>query len=173
MVLYCKDPWILGPKVYSSFWRQEEIIFFFNLSSNRRVIYQVDWRGEVKYQCLLGLPHWLSNKESTCNARDLQEMWVRSLGWEDPLERKWQPTPVFLPGKSHGQRSLAGYSPWGHKGLDTTVRLSSQSLSQPTTYNLHGKRSLLQISYVLSISYLQHPVLTSAVAQPLHASFLT
>ena len=32
----------------------------------------------------------------------------------------WQPTPVFLPGESHGQRSLAGYSPWGHKELDVT-----------------------------------------------------
>ena len=37
--------------------------------------------------------------------------------------RKWQPTAVFLPGKSHGQRSLAGYSPRGHKELDTTGRL--------------------------------------------------
>ena len=37
-----------------------------------------------------------------------------------PLQRKWQPTPEFLPGESHGQRSLAGYSPWGHKELDTT-----------------------------------------------------
>ena len=37
--------------------------------------------------------------------------------------RKWQPTPVFLPGKSHGWRSLVGYSPWGHKGSDTTDRL--------------------------------------------------
>ena len=35
-------------------------------------------------------------------------------------ERKWQPTPVFLPGKLHGQRSLVGYSPWGRKGSDTT-----------------------------------------------------
>ena len=34
--------------------------------------------------------------------------------------RNWQPTPVFLPGKFHGHRSLAGYSPWGHKDLDTT-----------------------------------------------------
>ena len=34
--------------------------------------------------------------------------------------RKWQPTPVFLPGESHGQRSLSGYSPWGHKELDAT-----------------------------------------------------
>ena len=39
------------------------------------------------------------------------ETWVQSLGWEDPWKRKWQPTPVFLPGESHGQRSLVGYSP--------------------------------------------------------------
>ena len=40
-----------------------------------------------------------------------------------PWRREWQPTPVFLPGKSHGQRSLAGYNPWGHKESDTTERL--------------------------------------------------
>ena len=44
---------------------------------------------------------------------------VRALGWEDPL--KWQPITVFLPGKFHGQRSLAGYSPWGRKELDMTL----------------------------------------------------
>ena len=43
-----------------------------------------------------------------------------SLDQEDPLRRKWQLTPVFLPGKSHGQRSLVGYSPWGHKDSDMT-----------------------------------------------------
>ena len=47
-------------------------------------------------------------------------MQVRSLGLEDFLRKKWQPTPVFLPGESHGQRSLVGYSPWGCKKLDTT-----------------------------------------------------
>ena len=41
--------------------------------------------------------------------------------------RKWQPTPVFLPGESRGQKSLAGYSPWGHNELDTTEQLSKQS----------------------------------------------
>ena len=40
------------------------------------------------------------------------------LVWEDPRRRKWQPTPLFLPGKSHGQRSLMGNSPWGHKEWD-------------------------------------------------------
>ena len=49
-----------------------------------------------------------------------QEMQVRSLCWEDPWRREWQPTPVLLPGKSHVQRRLAGHSPWGHKDLDMT-----------------------------------------------------
>ena len=43
------------------------------------------------------------------------ETWVHSLGWEDLLEKGLQPTPVFLPGESPGQRSLEGYSPWGRK----------------------------------------------------------
>ena len=46
-------------------------------------------------------------------------MWVQSLDWEDPLRREWLPTAVFLSGEFHGQRSLAGYSPWGGKELDT------------------------------------------------------
>ena len=44
-----------------------------------------------------------------------------------PGERNGQLTPVFLPGKSHGQRSLVGYSPWDHKESDTTVWLSTQA----------------------------------------------
>ena len=38
----------------------------------------------------------------------------------NPWGKKWQPTPLFLPGKSHGQRSLAGYTSWGHKVSDMT-----------------------------------------------------
>ena len=50
----------------------------------------------------------------------MQETWVWSLGWEDPLETGMATTPVFLPGESHGQRSLEGYSPPGCEELDTT-----------------------------------------------------
>ena len=54
--------------------------------------------------------------QSVKNLPAMQETWVQSLGWEDiPWKREWQLTTVFLPGESHGQRSLAGYSPWGHK----------------------------------------------------------
>ena len=56
-------------------------------------------------------------KASAYNAGDLA--WIPWLG-RSPGERKWQPTPVSLPGKSHGWRSLAGYSPWGRKESDMT-----------------------------------------------------
>ena len=58
------------------------------------------------------------------NLPAVQKNWVRSLGREDALEEGMQPTPVFLPGESHGQRSLVGYSPGGHKESDTAERLT-------------------------------------------------
>ena len=51
---------------------------------------------------------------------EMQETLVSSLGQKDLLEEEMQPTPVFLPGESHGQRSPVSYSPWDHKKLDTT-----------------------------------------------------
>ena len=53
-------------------------------------------------------------KNPPANARDI-ETWVQSLVGKIPWRRTWQPTPVFLPGGSHGQKSLASYSPQGHK----------------------------------------------------------
>ena len=54
------------------------------------------------------LPGWLSGKESACQCRSHRRLfpWVGKIPWT----RRWQPTPVFLPGGSHGQRSLVGYS---------------------------------------------------------------
>ena len=60
---------------------------------------------------------WLSGKELVCQCRRHKrhrfDPWVGKIPWK----RKWQPIPVFLPGKFHGQRNLAGYSSWGHKRL--------------------------------------------------------
>ena len=53
----------------------------------------------------------------------MQETWVQSLGWEDPLEKKMATHSSILSGESHGQRSLVGYSPRGCKESDTTERL--------------------------------------------------
>ena len=57
------------------------------------------------------------------NLPAMQKTQVWSLGREGPWRRKWQSTPVLLPGKSYGQRSLVGYSSWGRKESDTTERL--------------------------------------------------
>ena len=71
-----------------------------------------------------GLPRWLSGKEPTWQCRRHKrrdfDPWVRKMPWR----REWQPTPVFLPGESHGRRSLESYSPWGRKESDTTEQLT-------------------------------------------------
>ena len=54
------------------------------------------------------------------NLPAMQETQVQSLGWEDPLEEGMQPSLGFLPGEFHGQRCLAGYSPWSCKESDKT-----------------------------------------------------
>ena len=72
--------------------------------------------------------YWLSGKESEwqCGGYGFNPR-VRKITWR----RKLQPTPVFLPGKSHGQRRLAGYIPWGRKELEMTEGLSSQDSTDP------------------------------------------
>ena len=69
-----------------------------------------------------GFPGGSDGKASACNAWDPDS--IPGLG-RSPCRRKWQSTPVPLPGKSHGHRSLVGCSPWGHKELDMTERLHS------------------------------------------------
>jgi len=68
----------------------------------------------------MGFPGSTSGKEPTCQCRRCKrcefDPWLRKIPWR----RVWQPTPVFLPGEFHGQRSLAGYSPLGCKESDTT-----------------------------------------------------
>ena len=74
----------------------------------------------------------------------MQEVWVGSLVGKIPWRRKWQLTPVFFPGKSHGQRSLVDYNPWGHKSqtwLEDKQQVSLLSYSVKQTF--HGSRDLL------------------------------
>ena len=69
----------------------------------------------------MGFPSGSDGKESVCQCgRAGFNPWVGKIPWR----REWQPTPVFLPGESHGQMGLAGYSPWGRKELDMTEWLS-------------------------------------------------
>ena len=66
------------------------------------------------------IPHICNLIITICRTPEF-DFWVRKI----PCGREWQPTPVFLLENLHGQRSLAGYSPWGHRESDTTERLSS------------------------------------------------
>ena len=78
---------------------------------------------------ILGLPRWLRGKESTCQCRHQTHglnPWVGKIPWR----RKWQPTPVFLPGESHGQRSLV--RSMGSRESDTNERLSTSIEYTPT-----------------------------------------
>ena len=69
---------------------------------------------------LLGVPGGSDGKESAPGAGDLGSI----LGWEDILEKKWLPTPVFLPGEFHGLKILVGYSAWSCKESDRTEQLT-------------------------------------------------
>ena len=88
----------------------------------------------------LGLLRWLNGKESSCQCTKLGcgfNPWAEKIS----RRRKWQPTPVSLPGKSHGQRGLVGYSPWGRKrvghDLATKQQLSSLTVGHFQNQNLH------------------------------------
>ena len=74
-----------------------------------------------------GFPGGDSGKEATCQQRRSKRLgfdpWVGKIPWR----RKWQSTPVFLPGESHGQKSLVGCSPWGGKELDMTEHETNES----------------------------------------------
>ena len=69
----------------------------------------------------------------TCR-RHRFDPWIEKIPWR----RKWQPTPVFLPGKSHGQRRLVGYSPWGCKESDTTEHAHS-AMKNKHSWGSRGK----------------------------------
>ena len=66
----------------------------------------------------------------------VQEVWVRLLIGKIPWRKAWQPTSVFLPGESHGQRSLVGYSPKGHKESDVTERQTGIKIAGRNINNL-------------------------------------
>ena len=96
----------------------------------------------VEFHCWMaetGLLRWLSGKEPICQCRRSRsyefDPWVGKI----PRRRKWQPTLVFLPGESHGQSSLVGYSPWGHRELDMTEHTCMHDRNQHSTVKIKKK----------------------------------
>ena len=83
------------------------------------------WFIYIWIRCIWDFLGDTSSKEFACQCRRHKSHGFAPCVRKIPWRRKWQPTPVFLPGKSHGQRSLAGYSPWGHKESDMMKSLST------------------------------------------------
>ena len=130
----------VGRKGYLGCWHMDWVLkeqeFFFWLKS------RIYW-----WVCLRrGRPRWLSGKESTWQFRKHRRRgfnpWVRMIPWS----RKQQPTPILLPGKFHGQRNLAGYSPWGHKELDIT---------EHTTKTMSKEGTALRLCWLQRLSFVQ------------------
>ena len=90
----------------------------------------------TKYSLLQdqGFPGDTVVKESACQCRRHKTNrfypWVGKISWS----KKWQPTPVFLPGKFHGQRRLVGYNTWGHKEPDTTEHVRTHTHTHTHTH---------------------------------------
>ena len=103
-----------------------------NKQPNQKVGKSLQW-----FYRAFGLPLWLSSKKKKKKKKKIRLlMQVQFLCREDPWRRKWQATAVILPGKSHGQRSLVGYSPWDCK--------KSTQHTHPHAQSLHGS---FQISF--------------------------
>ena len=96
----------------------------------------------LSLQCKWGLPGWLSGKECACQRRRRRfDPWVGKMPWR----RKRQRTPLFLPGKSQGQRNLLGYSPWGRKRVGRDLATKGQQCK----WDLMGLRRGLWMTHAL------------------------
>ena len=111
-----KNSWLLNQVKFcvSGYWEGE--------SAQRGTLKSAHWSFEflTETELWMGFPGGASGKEPACQGRRLKrwgcDPWIRKIPWR----RKWQPTPVFLPGEFHGQRGLVGYRTWGCKELDAT-----------------------------------------------------
>ena len=119
-----------------------------------RIYFSVYWQSTWSFgNCtrIIWLPRWLSGKESTCQCRRCRfDPWVGKI----PLEGNGKVTRVLLPGKFYGQRSLAGYSSWGHKESDATEHAPHPYTQVPRHWNTHTG-----IIYIVSKSHFSSKVL--------------
>ena len=128
----------MNPRVYLFFWWFTSLCFSSLFS---QLIF------------LFGLPRLYSGKESACHCRRLKrpefDPWIRRI----PCRREWHPTPVFLPGEFHGQRSLAGSSPWGCKELDMTEQEHTVFLFNVSSF---GYKTIFFFFLLFSLTTLHH-----------------
>ena len=126
--------------LYSFFLSLSLSFFFFVAYSKVRIPWCFRWQI-IRLQCWRGRFH----------------PWVRKVPWKS----KWQPTPVFLPGEFHGQRTLLGYSPWGREESDTTEWLIHTLQGHADIFLLSASGRFIALHIIFKI--IIHLELTSVV----------
>ena len=129
----CKNEEPLYNKKEEKFKNDEDTGGFIGSVGNKRSM-PIIHKQHLSMSTFLKLPRWPTGKESTCQCRRCSRRGFDPWAGKIPWRRKWQLTPIFLPGRSHGQSSLEGYSPWGGKESDMTERLSTYAHTHTHTH---------------------------------------
>ena len=101
--------------------REQQVPLYSSGNHTRRPVINHNGKEHENEQTYAWLPRWPSGKESNCQCRRCKGHGFDPCVGKIPWRRKWQPTPIFLPGKLHRLRSLAGYSPWDYKESDIYI----------------------------------------------------
>ena len=142
-------------------WMCIVILIFFSVFILIKIIRAHSFKSEIVLHGLLlktTLPITCSSDTSLVaqkvkNRPAMQETWVWSLGWEDPLEKEMATHSSVLAWKIHGLRSLAGYSPWGHEKSDTTGRLTDTSNNFSWLFRHSSSSFLISFSICLLLEF--------------------
>ena len=126
--------WYAFLQGHQSYWMRTHLVTSFNLNDLLKDPSPI-WKGHrhlvhyrlvgqaLRSQVASQVAQWVKNRPAVQETQETRfDPWVGNIRWR----RAWQFTPIPLPGESHGQRNLAGYSPWGRRGSDTTEWLSTQ-----------------------------------------------
>ena len=126
--------------------KQINVYSIFNISVFylERIQIFYDYPSFSLTQCNCGLPRWLSGERTCLQDRRHQrcgfDSWIGKIPWR----RAQQPTPVFLPGESHGERSLAGYSPWSHKKSNMIEVTEHRTAQHIITMRFQANKNILE-----------------------------
>ena len=148
---------IFGDSHFSIFLYKQSLLNLFQLSweeVQKQYIFEFHPLPLNSVACILqaGFQGGTSGKESTCQCRRCKRRRFDAWVWKILWSREWQPTPVFLPGKFHGQWSLAGCSPWCPKESDMPEHILQEGKTMHMTYaikNLSEAAKFQQLELLL------------------------